>query len=131
VASTTVRNIWNNPNATFRDATITNKKDNYNPADDRVERSTGYMLEWAKQVAMEENAVFIDHSNITADRYEKMGREEASKFFPVDHTHASTDGAVLNAETFIAGLKVLPSMPLVGFLNDKGEAIEAYKPAPG
>jgi rhamnogalacturonan acetylesterase len=129
VSSTTVRNIWSNPNAAFRDATITSRQDNYSPADDRVERGMGHMMEWANLVAKEENVAFVDQSNITADQYEKMGREETSKFFPVDHTHTSTDGAVLNAETFIAGLKALPNQRLVGFLNDKGKAIETYRPA--
>lgn len=50
-------------------------------------------------------------------------------FFSVDHTHTRTDGAVLNAEAFIAGLKALPNHPLVGSLKEKGKAIEAYKPA--
>jgi len=129
VSSTTVRNMWTNPRATFRDATITTKKDNYNPADDRVERGMGHMLEWAKQVAAEEKVSFVDHSNITADRYEKMGRDETAKFFPADHTHTSTDGAVLNAEMFISGLKGLDIQPLIGALNEKGKVIEAGNPA--
>lgn len=128
ISSTTVRNLWTNPNATFRDSVITEKKAGYRSADDRVERGMGHMLEWAKQVAAEENVAFLDHSNITADVYEKMGREETAKFFPADHTHTSTDGAMKNAETFIAGLKSLPDMPLASFLNERGKAIAAYKP---
>jgi lysophospholipase L1-like esterase len=137
VSTTTVRNIWTNPNATFRDGTIVDKKDNYTPADDRVERGMGQVMEngkrsmsvWARQVADEEKAPFVDHSEITADLYEKMGRESVAKFFPADHTHTSTDGAIANAETFIAGLKALSNMPLVDYLNDKGKAIVAYKAA--
>ncbi|HWA09682.1 MAG TPA: rhamnogalacturonan acetylesterase [Opitutaceae bacterium] len=128
VSSTTVRNMWSNPNASFRDAVITKKKDGYRPADDRVERGMGHMLEWARQVAAEEHVAFLDHSNITADTYEKAGREETAKFFPADHTHTSTEGAIRNAETLIAGLKALPDQPLVAFLNEKGKAIPAYRP---
>ena len=87
------------------------------------------MLGWAKQVADEEKEPFVDHSNITADVYEKLGPDEVAKFFPADHTHTSTDGAVLNAETFIAGLKALPEMPLEEYLNEKGRAIKPYVPA--
>ena len=86
------------------------------------------MSVWAKQVAEEEKVPFVDHSEITADLYEKMGRESVAKFFPADHTHTSTDGGVTNAETLIAGLKTLPNMPLVDYLNEKGKAIAAYKP---
>jgi len=128
VSSTTVRNIWSNPNATFRDATLTSQKANYNPDDDQVERGMGRMLEWAKQVAEEEKVAFLDHSNATADLYENMGREDVAKFFPADHTHTSTDGAIVNAETFIAALKTLPNMPLVGFLNEEGKTVEAWNP---
>lgn len=126
VSSTTVRNMWTNPKATFRDSTITEKKDGYDPSADRVERGMGHMLEWARQVAAEEKVAFLDHSNITADVYEKIGREETAKYFPADHTHTSTDGAAKNAETLIAGLKAIPGMPLVNFLNEKGRAIPAY-----
>lgn len=128
VSSTTVRNMWTNPKATFRDSVITEKKDGYDASADRVERGMGHMLEWARQVAAEEKVAFLDHSNITADVYEKIGREETAKYFPADHTHTSTDGAAKNAETLIAGLKAIPGMPLVDFLNDKGRAIPAYKP---
>jgi hypothetical protein len=91
----------------------------------------GQMLVWARKVAQEEKAPFVDHSNITADVYEKLGQDAVAKFFPADHTHTSTDGAVTNAETFIAGLKAIPDMPLVDFLNEKGKRIEAYHSAEG
>jgi lysophospholipase L1-like esterase len=109
VSSTTVRNIWR---------------------DGRVERGMGRMLEWANQVAREERAPFLDHSNITADVYEDLGAEAVARFFPRDHTHTSTAGAVLNAETLIAGLKTLEGMPLAEFLNAKGLAIAPHGPGP-
>jgi hypothetical protein len=94
-----------------------------------VERGLGQMLVWAHRVADEEKAPFLDHSNITADLYEKLGQEAVGKYFPADRTHTSTDGAVTNAETLIAGLKALPALPLVEFLNEKGKQIEPYHPA--
>jgi lysophospholipase L1-like esterase len=109
VSTTTVRNIWK---------------------DGGVERGMGRMLEWALQVATEEKALFLDHANITADMYEKMGPEAVAKFFPQDHTHTSTDGAVLNAETLIAGLKTLDGRPLVESLNAKGQAIAPHPRGP-
>lgn len=109
VSSTTVRNIWK---------------------DGKVERGMGHMLEWSRQVAEQEQAPFVDHSDITADLYEKIGQAEVAKFFPADHTHTSTVGAELNAETLIAGLKALPNLPLVEYLNARGKAIKAYQPGP-
>ncbi len=132
ISTTTVRNIWTNPNATFTDSTIVSKNDKYLPEDDRVERSMGQPLDngmslWARQVCEQEKIACVDHCQITAELYEKMGREAVAKLFVQDHTHTTTEGAILNAETFIAGLKTLGGMPLVDFLNDKGKAIAAYK----
>jgi hypothetical protein len=76
----------------------------------------------------------VDHTNIIADIYDRMGESEVSKFFtatPAEYLHTNTAGAIVNAEAFIAGLKALPDMPLVHFLNDRGRAIPAYTPAAG
>lgn len=137
ISSTSIRNIWTNPNATFNEARILTQTEKYDPKNDRVERGMGdvmsngerTMLVWARQVAQEEKVPFVDHSNIAADVYEKMGRENVQKFHPADRTHFGTDGAIVQAETLIAGLKALPEAPLVNVLNDKGKAIAAYKPA--
>jgi rhamnogalacturonan acetylesterase len=138
VSTTTTRYLWTNPNAVFngQNGSLISKNDNYNSADDRVERGMGdvmpdgrrTMLVWAEQVAREEGVPFVDHSSITADLYEERGREVVGKYHS-DRTHTYTEGAAVNAETFIAGLKALPEMPLVTFLNDKGKAIPVYKPA--
>jgi hypothetical protein len=86
------------------------------------------MISWARQVCQPEKIAIVDHCQITAELYEKMGREAVAKLFIQDHTHTTTEGAVINAETLIAGLKALKEMPLVKFLNDKGSAIASYKP---
>jgi rhamnogalacturonan acetylesterase len=79
------------------------------------------MVSWARQVCEQEKIIFVDHCRITAELYEKMGREAVSKVFIRDRTHTTTEGAIINAETLIAGLKTLKEMPLVKFLNDKGK----------
>lgn len=136
VSSTTIRNWWTNPNAEFNEAYLVSKKDNYDPKDDRVERGMGLtkidgegsMLVWARQVAKEENVPFIDHSNIAADLYEKLGRASTGKWHS-DRTHFSTEGAIVQCELFISGLRAQPEIKLNDYLNPKGKAIEAYKPA--
>jgi rhamnogalacturonan acetylesterase len=126
ISTPTVRNIWTNPNAKFTDSAIVSRNEKYTSADDKVERSMGQpldngMISWAKQVCEQEKIAFVDHCQITAELYEKMGRESVGKLFIQDHTHTTTEGAVINAETFITGLKTLKDMPLVNFLNDKGK----------
>jgi rhamnogalacturonan acetylesterase len=99
-------------------------------ADTKSRRNLGQMYVIEKQIAGEEKIPFLDHTTIIADRYDVLGANVVKAFFPADGTHTSTDGAALNAEAFIAGVKALNLKPLVDALNQKGKAIEAYKPAP-
>ncbi|MFO0921966.1 MAG: rhamnogalacturonan acetylesterase [Pirellulales bacterium] len=109
VCSTTVRNLWE---------------------EDRVERGMGQMREWAEQVASEEKALFIDHSNLSADHYEKIGRAQASRYHPQDHTHTNVEGAIANAESLIAGLRAHDEHGLLGYLNDRGRSIQPIAKQP-
>jgi lysophospholipase L1-like esterase len=120
----TVRNIWTNPNATLRDSTIIEKKENYNPADDKVERGSGQYSKWNAELAKELKVTFVDVTNIIADEYEKMGREQAAKLFG-DHTHTNPTGGELNAKLIVSGLKGLKGHPLDQYLSDKGKAVAA------
>ncbi|MGV3704201.1 MAG: rhamnogalacturonan acetylesterase [Arcticibacter sp.] len=60
---------------------------------------------WAKQVAEQEGAYFIDLNGITAARYDKMGPAQVKGLFPTDHTHTNPEGARINAESVLKGLK--------------------------
>jgi hypothetical protein len=104
--------------------------------DGKVERlkeqtpGAGGMSDWSRQVAAQENALLVDHSNIIGDRYDALGKEAVAKYFAgTEYLHTDTEGAIVNCEAFIAGLKAIADMPLVDDLNDKGKAIEPYKPA--
>ncbi len=90
----------------------------------------GAMSDWSRQVAVQEKALLVDHTNIIADHYDQLGQDEVAKFFNgAEYLHPNTTGAIVNTEAFIAGLKALPDMPLVKALNEKGMAIAAYKTA--
>jgi lysophospholipase L1-like esterase len=91
--------------------------------DAKVRRNLGQMYVIAKQIAGEEKVLFLDHTTIIADRYDALGATAVKAFFPADSTHTSTDGAVLNAEMFIAGVKAMNLKPLIDDLNEKGKAI--------
>lgn len=110
VSTVSTRNLWNNDNT-------------------KVERGMGRMRDFAEQVATEEKAAFVDHSNLTADHYEKIGREESTKLHS-DRTHTTTAGAIVNAETLIAGLRAIPDLKLNTYLNAKGQAIPAVAKQP-
>ena len=73
--------------------------------DGKVVRSGDSWALWAKQIAEQEGAYFIDLNELVASKYEEMGQEEVHKFFPADHTHTNLEGARLNAEIMANALK--------------------------
>lgn len=68
--------------------------------------NTSYGL-WAKQVATQEEATFIDLNDRMAARMEKLGenRVYGNLFYKKDHTHTSAKGAVLAASIISDELK--------------------------
>jgi rhamnogalacturonan acetylesterase len=73
--------------------------------DGKVIRSSDSYGLWAKQIAEQEGAYFIDLNELIATKYEEMGEQEVHKFFPADHTHTNLEGAKLNAEIVASALK--------------------------
>lgn len=73
--------------------------------------------------------MLLDHTMIISDQYEQLGQDAVRPLFNADNLHTTTLGAIVNAEMFIAGMKVLGVKPVLDALNEKGAAIPAYKPA--
>lgn len=82
----------------------------------KVTRSTESYAKWAKQVAAEEGAFFIDLNDLVALKYEEMGAEKVKPFFPADHTHTDMNGAKLNTEIVIEALKKIKPGKLIKYL---------------
>src|ERR1700752_1474828 len=78
-------------------------RDNW--ANGKVVRSADSYALWARQIAEQEGAYFIDLNELIAAKYEEMGEQEVHKFFPVDHTHTDLEGAKLNSEMVANALK--------------------------
>ncbi|HVW21586.1 MAG TPA: prolyl oligopeptidase family serine peptidase [Opitutaceae bacterium] len=129
LSSTTPRNIWTNPRASFRDGRLLEQQPGYDAAADRIEYGMGGMLGWIRQVAREEHAPFVDHSGLSGAVFDRLGREATAKYFPADHTHTSTEGAVVNAETMVAGLRTLRLPAIEAGLNGRGRGIAPAPPA--
>lgn len=84
--------------------------------DGKVIRSNdGYAL-WAKEVAQQTSAYFIDLNNIIGDAFEKIGQEKTATFFPQEHTHTNREGAMFNADIVINGIKNLKHCKLKKYL---------------
>ena len=71
----------------------------------KVGRSSDSYARWAREVADQEGALFIDLNEIVASKYEEMGEDAVKLFFPTDHTHTNMEGAKLNAQIVMAALK--------------------------
>jgi rhamnogalacturonan acetylesterase len=72
---------------------------------------------WAKQVANEEGVAFIDLNGITAAKYNQLTRDQVFALFGTDHTHTNKAGAVINAQSFVDGLKLQPNITLNNYLK--------------
>jgi rhamnogalacturonan acetylesterase len=86
--------------------------------DGKVRRATGSYATWAAEAAKQNGASFIDLNSIVADHYDQLGQDAVKPFFPKEHTHTAWRGAVLNAQSFIEGLKSLPDCALKNYLSE-------------
>lgn len=84
----------------------------------KVNRSGDSYTKWAREIAMEQDAYFIDLNELVAATYEEIGAERVKLFFPVDHTHTNLDGAKLNTEIVIEAIKRIKPGKLKKYLND-------------
>jgi lysophospholipase L1-like esterase len=87
----------------------------------KVVRADNDFGKWAKEVAMQEGAFFIDLNRITADKYDQWGPDKVKEFFPGDHTHTNKEGARINAASVVEGLKQIKDCSLNKFLKKQAE----------
>ena len=83
----------------------------------KVGRSSESYAKWAKEVAEQEGALFINLNELVAAKYEEMGADAVKPFFPGDHTHTNDAGAKLNAAIVVAEIKGLKGCDLKNFLR--------------
>lgn len=84
--------------------------------EDQMNRMTENYTKWAKEVAQQENVAFIDLNDITAKKCELLGKEKTASLF-MDSVHTTKEGAIMNAESVIEGIKEIMSFPLIPFLK--------------
>ncbi|MGA7159320.1 MAG: glycoside hydrolase family 88 protein [Acidobacteriaceae bacterium] len=91
-----------------------------------IVRGTSSYGGWTHDVAQAQHADFVDLNDITADKYDAMGPEAVEPLFGDPHTHTTVAGAIINAESVVAGLKALPSDPVANDFSARGRAIQPY-----
>jgi len=82
----------------------------------KVRRATGSYATWAAEAAKQGGALFIDLNALIADHYDQLGEEAVKPFFPKEHTHTGWDGALLNAQAVVEGIRALDGSALVHYL---------------
>lgn len=97
--SLTPRNAWDDADSTI----IT-----------RVNKTYGL---WSKQVAKKERIPFIDLNEITAQKFEKFGKEKVKTMFYLDRIHTSAFGARVNAESAAEGIRNCKGLKLAKYLK--------------
>jgi len=85
--------------------------------DGKVLRADNDFGKWAREVAEQERVVFINLNGITADKYDKWGQEKVKAFFIKDHTHPTAEGARINAESVVDGIRAQKKNPLKKYLK--------------
>lgn len=85
-------------------------------------RDFASFAEWDRQVAAGSGALFMDLTLLVADGYRVAGAAKVDSFFADARTHTNLQGADLNAERVVAGLKALPGNPLGAYFSDKAVA---------
>jgi len=94
--------------------------------DGKIVRGADSYGGWAREVAAKEHVGFIDLNEITARKYDALGEAAVEPLFGDPHTHTTLAGAVMNAESVVAGLKALPKDPVAKDFSAKGKAVKAY-----
>lgn len=95
-------------------------------ADGHFRRDNTTYVAWAAEVAKEEDVSFVNLYELIARKYESLERERVNSLYvpsPQEHLHTGWDGAVINADCAIAGLKGLKQDPLAPFLSDRAKAV--------
>jgi lysophospholipase L1-like esterase len=98
-----------------------------------IKRDGDTFAGWAGQVAQAENVGFVDLNELIARRLDALGKEKVNLLYvpnptpekPAGETvHPGWDGAVINAEVVVSGLKALGGKNPVGaYFSEKARSI--------
>ena len=83
---------------------------------------------WSAEVAKSTGTLFVDLYEIIARKYESLGQEKVTPLYvpsPKENLHTGWDGAVINAECVIAGLKGLKEDPLAPYFSARASGVKA------
>lgn len=80
----------------------------------KMKRCTQTYRKWTKELAEQENVYFVDLNDLTAKKFDLIGQEGAKAYYK-DLVHTSKEGAIMNAESVIEGIRQLDKCNLKSF----------------
>ena len=110
-------------------ASLTPRK-KWNADGTRLIGDRGTHAGWAAQVAKDTGTLFVDLNELICVRYGQLGKAKVDTLYvpsPTESLHTGWDGAVVNAECVISGLKALKDDPLADYFSDRGKAVLAVE----
>ncbi len=103
-----------------------------------IQRDHDTFAGWAEQVAKAENVGFIDLNELIARRLDALGKEKVDKIYVPNPTpekprgetvHPGWEGAVINAEVVVSGLKALGDRdPVAAWFSDRAKSVAPATP---
>jgi len=84
--------------------------------DGKIVRGFDGYAQWADESAQASGALFIDLNTICANRFDALGEGQKTKIYVDGYQHTTKYGARLNAESVVAGIRLLTDCPLAGDL---------------
>lgn len=88
--------------------------------DGKVVRASNDYAKWAAEAGQAEGVAFVNLNDIVARHYETLGEEKVNELFADEHTHTNPEGAKLNAQCVVEGLRALRDCALVNYLVPEG-----------
>jgi rhamnogalacturonyl hydrolase YesR/lysophospholipase L1-like esterase len=82
---------------------------------DKMARNNETYGKWSKEVAEQEGVLFIDMNDLIAAKCEALGKEKTNELFK-DRVHTSHEGAILNCEALLEGIKAIPELDLKNYI---------------
>ncbi|SHE45357.1 Rhamnogalacturonyl hydrolase YesR [Dysgonomonas macrotermitis] len=84
--------------------------------DGKANRMTNTYTQWAQEVARQEGVEFIDLNAISAEKLDAMGETAGRNLFK-DSVHTTEEGAKINGQSVVDGLKKIPDFSLNQYLK--------------
>ena len=83
----------------------------------RIVRKDDSFTPWIKAICKEQKVPFIDLEDITANKFERFGREKVNYMFYLDKIHTSEFGAQINAGSAAEGIASCKKLELKKYLK--------------